>query len=145
MDKLGLKAEFQGTSGIVSDAFIQGLGPLAEGVVAFREGAPDREAAGRQVLHRAVRQGGLQRAGRGLRPFAFAGMNLLLDTIEAVGPDREAVTKALANVKDRRSIIGPITFDGHGQNTVALIAEYVVQDGKWLVWEDSVTPAASAS
>ena len=31
MDKLGIKAVFDGTSGIVSDAFIQGLGPLAEG------------------------------------------------------------------------------------------------------------------
>src|SRR3954471_12927869 len=28
MDKLGIKAVFDGTSGIVSDAFIQGLGPL---------------------------------------------------------------------------------------------------------------------
>ena len=40
MDKLGIKTVFDGTSGIVSDAFIQGLGPLAEGVLAFREGAP---------------------------------------------------------------------------------------------------------
>ena len=64
-------------------------------------------------------------------------MNLLLDTIEAVGPDREAVTKALADVKDHDLIIGPITFDGHGQNSVALITKYVVQDGKWVVWEDS--------
>jgi branched-chain amino acid transport system substrate-binding protein len=40
MDKLGIKAVFDGTSGIVSDAFIQGLGPLAEGALAFREGAP---------------------------------------------------------------------------------------------------------
>jgi branched-chain amino acid transport system substrate-binding protein len=40
MDKLGIKAVFDGTSGIVSDAYIQGLGPLAEGTLAFREGAP---------------------------------------------------------------------------------------------------------
>ena len=40
MDKLGIKALFDGTSGIVSEAFIQGLGPLAEGTLAFREGAP---------------------------------------------------------------------------------------------------------
>ncbi len=33
MDKLGIKAVFDGTSGIVSDAYIQGLGPLAEGTL----------------------------------------------------------------------------------------------------------------
>src|SRR5437764_4820995 len=35
MDKLGLNAVFQGTSGIKSDAYIQGLGPLAEGSLSF--------------------------------------------------------------------------------------------------------------
>src|SRR5262249_39840471 len=40
MDKLGLNAVFEGTSGIKSDAYIQGLGPLAEGSLSFIEGAP---------------------------------------------------------------------------------------------------------
>ena len=64
-------------------------------------------------------------------------MNLVLDTIEEVGPDREAIIEALADVKDHDSIVGPITFDDHGQNAVPLITKYVVQDGKWVVWEDS--------
>src|SRR5262249_44823435 len=69
--------------------------------------------------------------------FAFAAMELILDTIEQVGPDRKAVRDALGDVKDRESIIGKITFDDHGQNTVPLITRYVVQDGKWVLWEDS--------
>jgi branched-chain amino acid transport system substrate-binding protein len=40
-------------------------------------------------------------------------------------------------VKDRDSIVGKITFDDHGQNTVAVITKYVVQDGKFVEWEDS--------
>src|SRR5919197_3725692 len=40
MDKIGLNAVFEGTSGIKSDAYIQGLGPLAEGSLSFIEGAP---------------------------------------------------------------------------------------------------------
>src|SRR5499433_951712 len=40
MDKLGIKAVFEGTSGIKSDAYIQGLGPLAEASLSFIEGAP---------------------------------------------------------------------------------------------------------
>ena len=64
-------------------------------------------------------------------------MELILDTVEHVGPDRKAVIDALGDVKDRDSIVGKITFDDHGQNTVPLITKYVVQDGKFVLWEDS--------
>jgi len=60
-----------------------------------------------------------------------------MDTIEKVGPDRRKIIAELAKVKDRDSIVGKITFDDHGQNTVALITKYIVQDGKWVPWEDS--------
>jgi branched-chain amino acid transport system substrate-binding protein len=137
MDKLGIEAEFEGTSGIMSDAFIEGLGPLADGVVAFREGAPVEKLPGGKFFTEQYAKAGYKESPEAYGPFAFAAMNLLLDTIEAVGPDRDAITKALANVKNHDSIVGPITFDGHGQNTVPLITKYVVQDGKWVVWEDS--------
>jgi branched-chain amino acid transport system substrate-binding protein len=64
-------------------------------------------------------------------------MDLIIDTIENFGPDRKKVIGALANVKDRDSIIGKITFDDHGQNTVPVITDYVVQDGKFVEWADS--------
>jgi branched-chain amino acid transport system substrate-binding protein len=70
-------------------------------------------------------------------PFAFVAATLLMDTIDKVGPDRRKIIGELAKVKDRDSITGPITFDSHGQNTVAAITKYIVQDGKWVVWEDS--------
>jgi len=69
--------------------------------------------------------------------FAYAAMNMILDTIEQVGPDRKKVIAALGNVEDRDSIVGKITFDDHGQNTVPLITKYVVQDGKFVEWDDS--------
>src|SRR6266581_7811292 len=46
MDRLGVNAVFQGTSGIKSDAYIQGLGPLAEGSLSFIEGAPIEKLPG---------------------------------------------------------------------------------------------------
>ena len=137
MDKLGIDAQLQGTSGIMSDAFIEGLGPLAEGVVAFREGAPVDKLPGGQFFTERYREAGYGEPPEAYGPFAFAAMNLVLDTIEEVGPDREAITEALGDVQDHDSIVGPITFDDHGQNTVALITKYVVQDGQWVVWEDS--------
>ena len=64
-------------------------------------------------------------------------MQLILDKIEEVGPDRRKVTAALGQVAGYDSIVGPVTFDDHGQNTVPLITKFVSQDGKWVIWEDS--------
>ena len=76
--------------------------------------------------------------------FSYAAMDLILDSIEKVGPDRKKVIGELANVKNRDSIIGKITFDDHGQNTVALITKYVVQDGKFVEWDESEYAARQA-
>ena len=67
-------------------------------------------------------------------------MSLILDTIEKVGPDRKKVREALNAVRGDNaadSITGKVDFDDHGQNTIAVITKYVIQDGKWTVWEDS--------
>jgi branched-chain amino acid transport system substrate-binding protein len=137
MDKLGIKALFDGTSGIVSDAYIQGLGPLAEGTLAFREGAPVEKLPGGKFFMEKYTAQKYDNPPEAYGAFAFAAMDLILDSIEKVGPDRHKVIDDLANVKNRDSIIGKITFDDHGQNTVSVITKYVVQDGRWVVWEDS--------
>ena len=137
MDKLGIKAVFDGTSGIVSDAYIQGLGPLGEGSVAFREGAPVEKLPGGKFFMEKYNAQKYDSPPDAYGAFAYAAMQLILDTIEKVGPDRRKIIADLANVNNRDSIIGPITFDDHGQNTVSVITKYVVQDGKWVVWEDS--------
>ena len=137
MDKLGLSAVFEGTSGIKSDAFIQGLGPLAEGSLAFAEGAPIEKLPGGRFFQEQYDKAGYKEPPEAYGAFAFAAMKLILDKIEEVGPDRKKVTAALGNVKDYDSIVGPVTFDDHGQNMVPLITKYVSQDGKWVIWEDS--------
>jgi branched-chain amino acid transport system substrate-binding protein len=137
MDKLGLKAVFQGTSGIVSDAFIDGTGPLAEGVLAFREGAPVEKLPGGKTFMEKYAAAKFDQPPEAYGPFAFAAMELVLDTIEAQGPDRKKVQRALRTTKDKQSIVGTITFDDAGQNSVALITKYVIQDKKFVLWEDS--------
>ena len=137
MDKLGLKAQFDGTSGIVNDDFIKALGPLAEGALAFREGAPAEKLPGGKKFLEDYNKQGYSNPPEAYGPFAYAAAELLMDAIEKAGPDRKKIIKELANVKDRDSIVGKITFDDHGQNTVPAIAKYVVQDGKWLTWEES--------
>jgi len=137
MDKLGIKAVFDGTSGIVSDAYIQGLGALAEGTLAFREGAPTDKLPGGKFFMEKYAAQKYDNPPEAYGAFAYAAMDLILDSIEKVGPDRRRVIEDMAKVENRDSIIGKITFDDHGQNTVSLITKYVVQDGKWVVWEDS--------
>jgi branched-chain amino acid transport system substrate-binding protein len=137
MDKIGLNAVFEGTSGIKSDAYIQGLGPLAEGSLSFIEGAPIEKLPGGRQFQEQYDKAGYKEPPEAYGAFAFVAMQLILDKIEQVGPDRKKVTDALGKVVNYDSIAGPVTFDDHGQNTVPLITKFVAQDGKWLVWEDS--------
>ena len=137
MDKLGLNAVFEGTSGIKSDAYIQGLGPLAEGSLSFIEGAPIEKLPGGRQFQEQYDKAGYKEPPEAYGAFAFVAMQLILDKIEEVGPDRKKLTDALGKVVNYDSIVGPVTFDDHGQNTVPLITKFVAQDGKWVIWEDS--------
>ena len=138
MDKLGVKAQFQGTSGIKSDAFVEGLGKeLAEGSLSFIEGAPWEKLPGGLLFTSKYAQEKYAEAPEAYGPFAFAAANMILDAIEKVGPNRKKVRDELNATKDRETIIGKVTFDDHRQNIVPLITKYVAQDGKWAVWEDS--------
>jgi branched-chain amino acid transport system substrate-binding protein len=137
MERLGIVAQLQGTSGIMSDAYIEGLGPLAEGTLAFREGAPIEKLPGGRYFREQYDAQFYGEPPEAYGAFAFAAMNLVLDAIEEVGPERKKVRQYLNAVRGRQSIVGEITFDDHGQNTVSLITRYVVQDGAWTLWEDS--------
>ncbi len=138
MDRLGLNnIVLDGTSGIKSDAYIQGLGKLAEGSLSFLEGAPAERLPGGKFFLEKYNAQNYPNPPEAYGAFAFAAMNLILDAIEAHGPDRKKVQEALNKTSKANSIVGEITFDDHGQNTVPIITAYVVQDGQWVVWEDS--------
>lgn len=138
MNKLGIKAQFEGVSGIKSDAFIEGLGnELAEGTLSFIEGAPREKLPGGAFFSAEYAKADFDQDHEAYGPFAFAAMNILLDTIEKVGPKRKDVVKSLNSGQEYSGIIGKVRFDDHGQNEVAVISRYVVQDGKWVFWDDS--------
>lgn len=137
MDKLGIAAVFQGTSGIVSDAFIEGLGPLAEGTLAFREGAPAEKLPGGKFFLEQYQKQNYADGPEAYGAFAYAAASLIMDAIEKVGPDRQKVMSELNVTREHQSIVGKVTFDDHRQNMVPLITKFVVQDGKWIVWEES--------
>lgn len=137
MDKLGIRAQFQGTSGIKSDTFIETAGPSAEGVYCFVEGAPTEKLPGGKKFLEAYGKMKFAEPSEAYGPFAYVATHLIIDAIEEVGPDRAKVAQKLKRTKKKDTIIGPVEFDAHGQNTVPLITTHVAQDGKWVVWEDS--------
>ncbi|OZI31020.1 branched chain amino acid ABC transporter substrate-binding protein [Bordetella genomosp. 10] len=138
MDKLGIKAQFEGTSGIKSDAYIEGVGPkLAEGSLSFIEGAPLDKLPGGKYFSEQYAKQNFSEPAEAYGPFAFAAANLIMDAVEKVGPDRKKVRGELNATKDADTIIGKVTFDDHRQNVVPLVTKYVVDDGKWTIWEDS--------
>jgi branched-chain amino acid transport system substrate-binding protein len=138
MEKLGITAQFEGNSGIMGDAFISAVGPeLAEGTLNFWDCPPISKMPGGQFFSENYAKAGYTQPPEAFGPFAFVATNLIMEEIEKVGPDRAKLTQALGDIKNRPSIVGPITFDEYGQNITPLTTKYVVQDGKWTVWEDS--------
>ncbi len=137
MDKLGVRAQFQGTSGIKSDTFNETAGPSAEGTLAFVEGAPTEKLPGGRKFLEAYARAGFKEPSEAYGPFAYVAANLIIDAIEAVGADRAKLAAKLKRTRNPNTIIGPVEFDDHGQNTVSLISKYASQDGKWVLWEDS--------
>jgi branched-chain amino acid transport system substrate-binding protein len=137
MDKLGVRAQFQGTSGIKSDTFNETAAQSAEGTLAFVEGAPTEKLPGGKRFLEAYAKAAFKEPSEAYGPFAYAAANLIIVAIEEVGPDRAKVAAKLKRTKNANTIIGPVEFDEHGQNTVPLISKYVSQEGKWVLWEDS--------
>ncbi len=137
MVKLGIQAQFDGTSGIKNESFNEALGPDAEGVFAFLEGAPTEELPGGQMFLDAYAKAGFTEPPEAYGAFAYVAGKLITAAIEKVGPDRVKVAEELNQTKVEDTIIGPVEFDEFGQNIVPLITAYVSQDGKWVSWAES--------
>ena len=132
MDKLGIKAQLQGTSGIKSDD-IGSIIAMPNGI----EGAPWEKLPGGLLFTGKYAQQKYSESAEAYGPFAIAAANLIMDAVEKVGPDRVKVRDVLNKTKDVDTIIGKVTFDDHRQNVIPLITKYVVENGAWVVWEDS--------
>jgi branched-chain amino acid transport system substrate-binding protein len=136
MERVGLATQFSATSGIMTAGFLEGAASAAEGTISFHNGAPiEKYEAGPQFL-KDYAAAGFREDPDAYGPFAYAAANLVMDTIERVGPDRDKVKAELNTTKGYKSLIGEINFDDHRQNLVKA-NPYVVQDGKWVFWPDS--------
>lgn len=135
--KLPGRPLIQGTSGLMEPAVLAPLGPLAEGIVVFQGGAPSRLLPGAAFFAERYAMQGYAEPPAAYSPFAYASTALVLDAIERAGDERRAIRSALNGVRGHDSIVGPITFDEHGQNIDAAVTTFVVQDGRAVVWAES--------
>lgn len=138
MDQLGIKAQFQGTSGMVGPSFIQGAGAgLAEGVIAMYDMKPVEDLPGGKFFMQKYKEAGYNEPFAAYGPYAYSATTLVMDTIEKTGPDRAKIDDELGKVKDYQAIVGKITFDEYGQNINPTTTKYVVQDGEFIDWDKS--------
>ena len=136
MDKLGVRAQVIGDSGIMTAGFLEGAGKEAEGTVSFHNGAPIASYSQGRLFLDAYASAGFKEDPDAYGPFAFTATNLIIDAIEKVGPNRKKVRDVLNKTKGYKALVGEINFDDHRQNVVEPYA-YVVQDGKWTYWPES--------
>lgn len=137
MDRQGLDdVQFQGVSGTMSVSFLDALGETAEGSLAFHNGAPIETHPGGRMFLEEYEAEGYTDPPEPYGPYAFVAASLIMDAIEKVGPNRELVMEELNGTNEKETIVGPITFDDHGQHSVEA-TKYVAQDGEWVRWEDS--------
>ena len=138
MDQLGIKAQFQGTSGMVGPSFVDGVGPkLGEGVIAMYDMKPVEELPGGKFFMEEYAKAKYNEPFAAYGPYAYSAATLVMDTIEKTGPNRDKISTALRETKDYQAIVGKITFDDHGQNTNPTTTKYIVQDGKFIDWDKS--------
>ncbi len=55
----------------------------------------------------------------------------MMDVIEETGPDRGKLAAAMRAVKDKKTLLGNVTFNDKGQNINDTADLIVVQDGAW--------------
>ena len=140
MERLGMDdIQIIGTSGMRITQVPDTAGSAAEGAVIFVDGRPIEKMPGGPKL-----QADYEAANFDVKiqipwtPFAYAAGTLIVEAIEAVGPDRVAITKYLnENTTNKETVFGTVTFDENGQNVDAPFTQYVVQDGAWVPFEDS--------
>ena len=139
MIKLGMgDIPLEGTSGIKTDAFIEGVGAEnAEGVVAWLDGPPLEELPGGPAFLEAFNAAGFKEPPEAYGPFAYVAAQIIIQAIEQVGPDRAKVAELINKTNLKDTIIGPVVFNEFGQNEIPLASPYVVQDGKWVYWPNS--------
>jgi len=137
MAAMGLRAQFQATGSVLEPEFLGALGSVAEGSIAVRGGAPIETLPGGPALIAAYHTAGFAEPLQPYGAFAYAAAELIMDAVERAGASRDAVCTFLNGVADHPTVLGPVTFDTHGQNRNPPVSFHIVEDARWVLWDQS--------
>ena len=129
---------FAGISGICSDDFLKIGAKAAEGTVAIKPGVdPAKSPAGQKFLDEYKAKGYTEPVGA-FTPYSYESAMILLNALKQAGdaPTAAAMVDAIRN-SSTTGIMGTTTFNEFGQTTNVAAYMLVVQDGKWVPYDDS--------
>jgi branched-chain amino acid transport system substrate-binding protein len=137
MVRLRAPGVFFSISGIFDDKFIEAASPTAaEGTLSIKPGLPVEKLPGGRKFIEEYRAAGYREPYGAYGPNAYDATMIILEALRQVGPDRLRLTDAIRGTT-HNGLMGVTTFDREGQSRLVLTTNYVVQDGKWVVWDES--------
>ncbi|MEW6242923.1 MAG: branched-chain amino acid ABC transporter substrate-binding protein [Bacillota bacterium] len=136
MAELGITVPMAAISGIGSEKYIEVAGANAEGTISSKPGKSiDKLPGGAQFVAEYEKAGFKEPFGV-YGPYAYDAAGIILAALKQVGPDRDKLIDAIAKI-EYSGLLGTTKFNSVGQTTNAIATILVVQDGKWVPWDDS--------
>ncbi|MGI6686075.1 MAG: branched-chain amino acid ABC transporter substrate-binding protein [Bacillota bacterium] len=129
---------FAGISGIYSDDFLKIGAKAAEGALAIKPGVdPTKSPEGQKFLDDYA-AGGYSEPVGAFTPYAYEAALILLNALKQCG-DTPTAAKMVDAIKDSETtgIMGTTTFNEFGQTNNVAAYMLVVQDGKWVSFDES--------
>lgn len=138
MVELGMKDTLMvGISGIVDDKFIETAGKdAAEGVVAIKPGKNIKKLEGGKAFEEAYEKAGYKEPYGAYGPYAYDAANIIVEALKQVGADKSKLVDAIAKI-NYNGLLGQTSFNDFGQTENIASTIYVVEDGKFVDWDDS--------
>ena len=128
---LNMKSTLMGGDGIASAAFVELATPaIAEGTYATMVGGDMRELAGAQEFIAAYEKK-YGPVGQ-WSAYGYDATNIVIEAIrKANSKDRQAILRAMHEVKDFQGVIGTTNFDEKGDSLNQFIGVFKVEGGQW--------------
>ena len=138
MADLQMNCLFLSDSGIISDTFNKIAGDAAQGMIAFNIGKPLEDLPGGKAFIKAYDDAKFAEPHETYGHFGYDSANIVMAAIDKAGTtDRAKVAEAIRATNSFPGVIGEISFDQRGENTLKLITTFISENGKWIPYYKS--------
>ena len=138
MADLQMNCLFLSDSGIISDTFNKIAGDAAQGMIAFNIGKPLEDLPGGKAFIKAYDDAKFTEPHEAYGHFAYDSANVVMAAIEKAGTtDKAKIAEAIRATNNYPGVIGNISFDDRGENTLKLITPFISENGKWIPYYKS--------